>query len=146
MRHCFAVLGSRYTVLASSAETEDRFSLLHVEMSPGAEIPLHYHTQADESFYVLSGEVEVSFGKGKRTLSAGQFQLVPRRTIHGLRNATATPVSFLLWQIPGGIEAFLLDFARVVWPTDREHGQPTGEQLRHLLTIAPRYGVVMVGP
>ena len=56
-RYYFDVgLGS---VCLSGADTGGAFCLLEISLAPGMAVPRHTHTREDESYYVLSGELEV---------------------------------------------------------------------------------------
>jgi mannose-6-phosphate isomerase-like protein (cupin superfamily) len=51
------VLGVTHIYKARSAKTVGTFSLWEAVVSPGAGAPPHTHTNEDEAFYVLSGEL-----------------------------------------------------------------------------------------
>src|SRR5438105_797246 len=53
-------LGSLFERLASHRETAGTFGLSLVTQPPGAATPLHVHTQEDEAFYVLDGNLTYS--------------------------------------------------------------------------------------
>lgn len=47
----------------------------------------HFHRAITESFYVLSGQVQLYDGSGWRTASPGDFMYVPEGGLHGFRGA-----------------------------------------------------------
>jgi quercetin dioxygenase-like cupin family protein len=60
----------------------------------------HFHRAISESFYVLSGEVELYDGTGWRTARVGDFLHVPEGGLHGFRGSDHA--SMLLLFAPGG--------------------------------------------
>ena len=55
-------------------------------MQPGAEIPAHWHSVADETVYVLEGdfvEDRESFGSGSYLLGRAKTPHGPHSTVHG---------------------------------------------------------------
>ncbi|WP_433177640.1 cupin domain-containing protein [Actinoallomurus sp. CA-150999] len=66
-----------------STDTDDRLSLL--EMVVAQQIPRHVHHRADESIYVLDGELVVEFVDRTYRATPGQFVLLPHGVPHALR-------------------------------------------------------------
>ncbi|MFF4262062.1 cupin domain-containing protein [Streptomyces virginiae] len=96
-----------FSVKAATADTEGRFSLLEVVLA--REIPRHTHHVADESVYVLDGELLVDFEDRSHTLTAGQFVLLPHGVPHALRPGPGGPPRVLQISSPGGWECFVED-------------------------------------
>jgi len=62
-------------------------------LDPGGVLPPHYHPFQDEYWSVVEGEVEVTLGRGRRTLRPADGEVhVPPNTRHGLRNRSAAAV------------------------------------------------------
>jgi quercetin dioxygenase-like cupin family protein len=59
----------------------------------------HFHRAITESFYVLSGEVQLYVGEGWKTGRAGDFLFVPEGGLHGFRGGQGA--SMLLLFAPG---------------------------------------------
>jgi len=59
------------SVCLSSADTEGAYCLLEVSVAPGVSVPRQTHTREDESYYVLSGELEVVVAEATFALKAG---------------------------------------------------------------------------
>jgi hypothetical protein len=49
-------------ICLAGADTGGAFCLLDVSLAPGIGVPRHTHTREDETYYVLSGELEVEVG------------------------------------------------------------------------------------
>ncbi|WP_377273098.1 cupin domain-containing protein [Peterkaempfera sp. SMS 1(5)a] len=88
--------------LATSASTGGEYGMYKIDMGPraaGAEE--HFHRTISESFYVLSGEVQLFNGEGWVTGGEGDFLYVPAGGLHAFKNASDDPVSMLLIFVPG---------------------------------------------
>ncbi|POX63534.1 cupin [Streptomyces sp. Ru62] len=101
------LLPPAFAVKATTADTEGRFSLLEVVL--GQPIPCHTHHLADESVYVLEGELLVTVGERTHSLGPGQFTLLPRGTPQALRPGVGGPPRVLQISSPGGWECFVED-------------------------------------
>lgn len=80
--------------------------------APGAGPPRHIHHDADESFYILSGEVEFWVAGKTIFAQAGEMLTVPRGTEHCFRIIGDAPARMLTIMTPGGFESFFVDVAR----------------------------------
>ncbi|MEU9556466.1 cupin domain-containing protein [Streptomyces fumanus] len=88
--------------LATHESTGGAFGLYKVELGPrAAGAKTHFHKTISESFYVLSGELELYNGEKWLTGRAGDFLYVPAGGLHAFRNATDEPTSMLLLFSPG---------------------------------------------
>ncbi|MEV5611134.1 cupin domain-containing protein [Streptomyces sp. NPDC052225] len=88
--------------LATHESTGGEFGLYKVELgarSPGAKT--HFHRAMSESFYVLSGELELFDGRKWVTGREGDFLYVPVGGLHAFKNATDEPLSMLMLFSPG---------------------------------------------
>jgi quercetin dioxygenase-like cupin family protein len=88
--------------LATSVSTGGEFGLYKAELAPrstGAKT--HFHKTISESFYVLSGELELYNGEKWVTGRAGDFLYVPVGGLHAFKNATDEPTSMLMLFSPG---------------------------------------------
>ena len=63
--------------------------------------PLHSHAHEDESFYVLSGQLEVTCDGSTRTAARGDFVHIPRGTFHTFRNTVTEGSRLLVILTPG---------------------------------------------
>lgn len=88
--------------LATNESTGGEFGLYKVELgarSAGAKT--HFHKAMSESFYVLSGELELYNGEKWVTGRAGDFLYVPVGGLHAFKNVTDEPMSMLMLFSPG---------------------------------------------
>ncbi len=130
-------LGSTYQMKTGGAEVSGAYALMEEEFW-GDTTPLHRHVDAEETFYVLSGEVEVWVEGLTRTAAGGDFIVVPRGVAHGLRRISDEAVRMLTLTSPPGFELF---FEAVV-----KHGEEA--LLAHperLVEMAASYGTEVLG-
>jgi len=79
------VVGEKITVLASNAATQG-YEIFLQQGDEGTGPPPHSHDW-DESFYIIKGNVEVSYGDKTVTATPGTLVHVPAGTIHAFRFA-----------------------------------------------------------
>ena len=134
--------GDRYNLLATGEETNNAFFQFEALVAAGGGPPPHVHSREDESFYVVSGELEILVGDSTYQAKAGDFVFVPRGTVHRFKNlSSSTSIQFVTF-VPAGMEGYFREvFAPV---TDRKAAPPpvTDELIRKMNEMAPKYGVV----
>jgi quercetin dioxygenase-like cupin family protein len=122
---------------ATAAETGGAFLLFEDVMSRGKTTPLHTHPQADESLYVLDGEILVHIDGDEQRLGSGGVAVAPRGVPHAFL-VTSETARILCLETPGSSEAFYrgasepatadleisapVDFARVRASAERNGG------------------------
>jgi mannose-6-phosphate isomerase-like protein (cupin superfamily) len=112
------------------------FSLAAWESGPD----LHLHVASDESFYVLSGVLEMQVGEQRHLLGAGEFAWVPRGMAHTFANAGPDAAHALTIATPGGIEDFFVEQSRYL-------ASSAGDPDRAVLAeIRERHGGALLGP
>jgi quercetin dioxygenase-like cupin family protein len=97
--------GGVHTWLATETETGGAFLLFEDALDAGKVTPLHLHPDADETFYLLSGEVRLHVDGREHLLAAGSVAVVPRGVPHAFM-VTSPKARMLCLQTPGGGEAF----------------------------------------
>ena len=103
------LVGNTYTTLLSGADTAGRYALIDMHVLPGGGPPPHRH-DFEESFTVLSGEIEATFRGTKSVVRAGQTLHVPANAPHSFKNTSDAPARLLCVCSPPGQEEF---FAQV---------------------------------
>lgn len=135
------VLGSPYLFKATSAETGGRFCCIECTIPPGAGAPPHTHSNEDEAFFVLSGEIVVEEEGSTHRLGARSFFLGPRGRQHSFRNETDAEARILVFCTPGvGMEQM---FGAMDAATVAAGGMPPVEEI---VAIAARHGVAIAPP
>jgi mannose-6-phosphate isomerase-like protein (cupin superfamily) len=88
--------------LATGESTGGLFGLYRWSMTAGRSGPgPHFHRTLAESFYVLTGTIQIYDGTGWRDAEPGDFVHVPPGGLHGFRNESGAPASMLIHFSPG---------------------------------------------
>ena len=76
------------------------FRIVEMQISPTQAIPWHYHTQAQDTFYMLSGSIRIRMGEpdGQVILAPGQSCMISAQRPHSVENAGGTSAVFLILQ------------------------------------------------
>jgi mannose-6-phosphate isomerase-like protein (cupin superfamily) len=94
--------GNKTHYLATGHSTGGEFGLYKVELGPRTPGPsTHFHRAVSESFYILSGEMQLFDGERWITAREGDFLYVPVGGLHAFKNTADDPVSMLLLFAPG---------------------------------------------
>lgn len=96
--------GDVYTIKVSGDATRGSLGVVEALVPPGSGPVAHVHTRSDESFYLLSGELEILDGARTFLASSGDFVFVPRGTRHRFKNTGAQAARMLFMLTPGGEE------------------------------------------
>ncbi len=99
----------RMKFIASSEQTNGRYTVMELVEMPGYKTGWHRHPDADESFYVLEGTLTIKLVDKVYQLPAGSYVLIPRQTPHGQGNFTSSPVRLICTFTPGGFDHFFRD-------------------------------------
>jgi quercetin dioxygenase-like cupin family protein len=133
--------GDRYNFLATGEETNNAFFQFEAVVPVGGGPPPHIHSREDESFYLVSGGLEILVGASTYQAKAGDFVFVPRGTVHGFKNVGSTESVQLVTFVPAGMEGYFREVFRPV--TDPNAAPPpiTDELIQKMQEAAPAYGV-----
>ncbi|NUT44846.1 MAG: cupin domain-containing protein [Thermoactinospora sp.] len=94
--------GVNVTYLARGTETSGDFGLYRWDFSPEPSGPgPHFHRGISESFFVLTGRLQLYSGDRWVDATSGDFMHVPPGGLHGFRNESGEPASMLLLFTPG---------------------------------------------
>jgi quercetin dioxygenase-like cupin family protein len=97
--------GGHHTWKVRAAETNGAFFLFEDRMEQGKMTPLHTHPEADETMYVLEGEILVHLDGREHRVAAGGTVMAPRGLPHAFM--VLSPVARMLClHTPGSGEAF----------------------------------------
>jgi quercetin dioxygenase-like cupin family protein len=95
----FDLLGARFLVKASSAETDGKFCVCEMVVPPRAGVPVHRHPYA-EVFYILGGQPDFCrIQNGVEQWAAtrvGETVVVPPGVLHGVRNRDNRPARLIV--------------------------------------------------
>ena len=129
--------GGLYTFLADGEDTFGQYALFDFVVPPNAGPPPHIHTQEDEAFYILDGELNVQVGNQVFTATAGDLITYSGEDLHAFRNLGTEPARVLVVAGPAGLENLF-----------RQAGQPVEDisnippdNIPKLLELAPEFGL-----
>lgn len=138
--------GDLYSMLATGQETNNAFFQFEALVPEGGGPPPHVHTREDESFYIVSGSLEILLGDKTYQARRGDFVYVPRGTVHRFKNVGSDMAVQLVTFVPAGMERFFQE----VFPEakDRNAAPPpvTEDLIRRMNEAAPKYGLEFVPP
>ena len=97
--------GGLHTWKLMSQDTGGTFFLFEDTMAQGKCTPLHHHPEADETLYVIEGEIVVDVDGTKHVVGAGGVTFTPRGVHHALLARSET-ARVLTLQTPGIGQAF----------------------------------------
>jgi len=97
--------GGTHTWKVTAEEAGGAFYLFEDRMSKGKMTPLHSHPDADETLYVLEGEILVHMGDREERLGVGGVTMAPRGVPHAFM-VTSEVARILAFQTPGSSEPF----------------------------------------
>ena len=105
-REALNILGMPLTMLCESRETGGAWSLFEEEVPLGMGPPPHRHDW-DEAYYILAGEVDFEIDGRTVRSRTGDFNYLPRNTVHGFKGASSSPARLLIFAAPAhGSEFF----------------------------------------
>src|SRR5690242_17068811 len=96
------------SVCLRGADTGGAYTLIEASLAPGIGVPRHTHTREDESYFVLSGDLEVIVGDELFVLKTGDTLMAPRGIPHQIRNPGNVENHYLLMFSPSGFEEFVM--------------------------------------
>lgn len=130
------VLGMPLRFLCEGSETGGAWSLFEEEVPLGMGPPPHRHDW-DEAYYVLDGEVEFQVDGAPVRSKTGDFNYLPRNTVHGFKGASAKPARVLIFAAPAHGSEFFEELSRMTrnLPEDASRISEIGE--RHGVHFIP---------
>ena len=78
----------------------ERHSGAHVVIPPGKSSRLHYHPEAEESYFILKGRGRLRVGDEEAEVGAGQMILIPAPLPHKIACAGAEDLELLAVSVP----------------------------------------------
>jgi quercetin dioxygenase-like cupin family protein len=121
--------GSMMFFKATHASTNGAFSFMERTLPAGGRRPpAHVHTNCEEAFYVLDGEIEFLLGDDTVVGRPGSFVHVPGGVPHTFGNATTAPSRLLVIHAPA-MDGYFEEL-QALWSGDVP---PSGEDERALM-------------
>jgi len=134
--------GGHHTWKVRAAETNGAFFLFEDRMEQGKMTPLHTHPEADETMYMLEGEILMHIDGREHRVAAGGTVMAPRGLPHAFM--VLSPVARMLClHTPGSAEAFYWGASE----PDSGDGAPKPVDLDRIRASAGQHGGIdLLGP
>ena len=134
--------GGHHTWKVRAAETNGAFFLFEDRMEQGKMTPLHTHPEADETMYMLEGEILMHLDGREHRVAAGATVMAPRGLPHAFM--VLSPVARMLClHTPGSAEAFYWGASE----PDSGDGAPKPVDLDRIRASAGQHGgIELLGP
>lgn len=137
--------GGLMTLKVTSAQAGGAFILLEDTAGRGKATPLHLHSDHDETFYVIEGEILVHIDGIEHLGASGAVVSIPKGTPHAFL-VTSEQARFLVLVTPGTpeFEAFFREGGEIA---ESRTLPPSGLDIPRILVAAERTGAMkMLGP
>lgn len=97
--------GGLHTWKLMAEDTDGAFFAFEDALAQGKATPLHLHPEADETVYVLDGEIVVNVDGKETRVGAGGMTFTPKGVPHAFL-VVSDGARLLTWQTPGIGQAF----------------------------------------
>lgn len=101
--------GDVYTMKLTGEQTNGALGFVEASVPPGGGPPPHIHPNTDETFYLVSGELEILANDKVFTASAGDLIFCPKGNLHRFFNRGILPSKLLFIFTPGGTEGVFIE-------------------------------------
>ena len=142
----FNFLGCLATVQVDPADNGGRFGLVEMLIPSGDQPPLHVHTDTDEGFHVIEGEMTLWLeGHDPFKLGPGQSVVAPHAVPHTYKITSSEDARVFVSSTPGRFVQFVKDYAD---PTDATGLTPMAgpPDMERLNASATEHGIQLLGP
>lgn len=135
--------GGLMTMKARPQETGGSLSVVDVVVPRGKATPLHVHPDAEETFFVIDGDIVVHIDGTNHDVGAGTTLTVRRQIPHAFA-VRSEGAHLLVVFTPGGAEQFFIEAGE---RAARREVPPSGEpDLARYQSAAAKTGLVLLGP
>lgn len=129
------------TFLATGEDANGRHAHWEAVVLPADGPPAHVHSQDEESFYVLDGEITFTVNSEQIVAKAGTFANMRRSgTPQSFKNESDYPARMLLSVAPAGLEQMYFECGVPLAEGATTALPPTKDEIENLLAIAPFTG------
>ena len=143
------IVGDTYTILLTGGDTDGRYCLIDMHVPPGGGPPPHRH-DFEESFTVLTGEIEVTFRGKKSIVRAGETVNIPANAPHSFTNGSKHPVRLLCICAPAGQDELFLAIgvpvATRTTPAPKPDKAAEAAMTAKIVALLPKYRTEMLKP
>lgn len=130
------VLGMPLTMLCEAGETGGAWSLFEEDVPNGMGPPPHRHDW-DEAYYILDGEVDFLIDGQAVRSSKGDFNYLPRGTVHGFKGASETAARVLIFAAPAHGSEFFHELSQQIRHLPDDAAKIPGIGRKHGIEFMP---------
>jgi quercetin dioxygenase-like cupin family protein len=143
-----SIVGDTYRILISGQQTQNAYAVIDMLVPPGGGPGPHSHTDIQETFYVVDGEVEFKTEAGKYIAKKGAFVNIPKGgEVHCFKNNSSAAAHLLCTVIPAGLDEFFREIGKpVASGAFLPPPAPTPEVLAKLSALAEKFGQKLYPP
>lgn len=100
-----SVAGSKYRILVDGKQTGGNFAVIEMNVPPGSGPGLHSHSDMQETFYVVEGEIDFISEGGTTKAGPGDFINIPMGgAVHAFKNNSEQKAKLICTVMPAGLE------------------------------------------
>ncbi|GLU51357.1 cupin domain-containing protein [Dyadobacter frigoris] len=143
-----SVVGDTYRIVISGKQTAGAFAIIDMLVPTGGGPGPHAHTDFDESFYVLDGEIEVKTENQNYIAKKGDFVHIPKGgLVHCFKNKSEETARLWCTVVPAGLDEFFLEAGKPVKKGKfLPAAQPGEDEKKVLNALAEKYGQKLYPP
>lgn len=137
------IAGGEYRIIISGKETNGNYAIIEMTVPIGAGPVPHSHTNFEEIFYVLEGELTFKSENGIFLAQKGATVSIPKGgIIHNFKNNSDKIAKLLCTVIPAGLDGFFVEVNELINSNqDKELDLKPNIQL-----ISEKYGQKLFSP
>jgi len=136
--------GDHYTFLVTGEESGGAYFAMEALVPPAGGPPPHIHTREDETYYLLTGQLEVLLGEETIVAGPNDFVNIPRGIVHRFTNTGTETARMVITFTPAGIERWFEETLERAPNEMQEAPDNMDEVVARFLAAAPGYGLEFV--
>ena len=143
-----SVVGDTYRIVLSGKQTQGNYAVIDMLVPPGGGPGPHSHTDIQEMFYVVDGEIEFKTEAGKYVAKKGAFVNIPKGgEVHCFRNMSDSVAHLLCTVVPAGLDEFFEEIGKPVAAGEfLPPPELTPDVLKKLQAVAEAHGQKLYPP
>ena len=138
--------GDLVTLQVSGEETGGRFCVVEFLQPSGEWTPLHVHRDADQTQYVLEGELTVYLPGRSFVLGPGECVNTPMNVPHTEHVTSAGPARVLDVNVPAGFDEFIATAGQPAAELSLPLADGALPDVERLAAIAAEHRIELLGP
>lgn len=139
----YGVVGDNYTMVLNGEDTAGRYALIDMLVPAGGGPPPHRH-DFEEMFYILEGQIDITFRGETTAVNAGEVVNIPARAPHFFHNSSTAQARMLCIVSPPGLDEYFSRWGQPL-PTRTTVSDMSPEEAEQSLSAAlelgPRFAI-----